>query len=125
MSPKGRRHPSRQSETPKSGKPVTEKVLAAMVRRGTRYRSLRLQKRDFRFQGLPRTYSILQPESGDCCGLSTWNLTSYKIWCPCQERPAKKTTRPTVMMRSHSQVLANYQQVCRALVLRPCMLHRS
>ena len=28
-----------------------------MVRRGTRYRSLRLQKRDFRFQGLPRTYS--------------------------------------------------------------------
>ena len=35
MSPKGRRHPSRQSETPKSGKPVTEKVLAAMVRRGT------------------------------------------------------------------------------------------
>ena len=35
MSPKGRRRPSRQSETPKSGKPVTEKVLAAMVRRGT------------------------------------------------------------------------------------------
>ena len=61
-----------------------------MVRRGTKYRSLRLQKRDFRFQGLPRTYSILQPESGDGCGLSTWNLTSYKIWCPCQERPAKK-----------------------------------
>ena len=42
----------------------------------------------------------------------------------------KKKTRPTdnriqVMMRSHSQVLANYQQVCRALVLRPCMLRRS
>ena len=70
LSPKGRRHPSRQSETSKSGKPVTEKVLAAMVRRGTRYRSLRLQKRNFRFQGLPRTYSILQPESGDGCGLS-------------------------------------------------------
>ena len=54
------------------------------------YRSLRLQKRDFRFQGLPRTYSILQPKSGDCCGLSTWNLTSYKIWCPCQGRTCEK-----------------------------------
>ena len=35
---------------PQSGKPATEQVLAAMVRRGTRYRSLRLQKRDFRSQ---------------------------------------------------------------------------
>ena len=44
--------------------------------------------------------------------------------------PAKKKTRPTdnriqVMMGNHSQVLASYQQVCRALVLRPCMLRRS
>ena len=102
-----------------------------MVRRGTRYRSLRLQKRNFRFQGLPRTYSILQPESGDGCGLSIPGIsqaTRYGVLV--RKGLRKKKTRPTdnriqVMMRSHSQVLANYQQVCRALVLGPCMLRHS
>ena len=80
---------------------------------GARYPSLRLQKRDFRFQGL------------------LWNFTSYRTWCPCQEKPCeKRNPRPAdnriqAMMRSHSQALANDQHVCRALVLRICMPRRS
>ena len=48
---------------------------------GARYPSLRLQKRNFRFQGLP------------------WNLASYKTWCSVKKNPAKK--KPSSSRQSH------------------------
>ena len=38
-----------------------------------------------------------------------------------EKKPRPADNRIQVMMRSHSQALANDQQVCRALVLRTCM----
>jgi hypothetical protein len=42
-----------------------------------------------------------------------------------EKNPRPADNRIQVMMRSHSQALANDQQVCRALVLRTCMPRRS
>ena len=48
----------------------------------------------------------LQPESGDCCGLSTWSLTRYEIWCPVRKRTARK---PSSNRQSHPGDVAQPQ----------------